>query len=153
MEVRTVNINFTDAGEDISTYHEAIRFAGNILIKQGLIEPQYIDACIDREVDFPTGLLLESGLGVAMPHGNSNFVNDDSISVVRTLRPITFGRMEDKSLTVDCHLIFNLALASGENHLTILRKLIRLFQDTEFIEACRTLPADKAADLVKKKLS
>lgn len=148
-----MKVNFNDAGANVKTYEEAIRFAGNVLIEEERIKPEYIDACIEREVDFPTGLLLLSEKGVAMPHGNSDFVHKDSISVVRTANPVAFGRMEDNSQKVDCNLVFNLALASGDQHLTILRKLIGLFQDDQFITDCLTLKAEDAAALVQEKLA
>lgn len=82
-------------------------------------------------------MLLANGDGIAIPHGNSDLVNKDSISVVRIKNTVEFGRMEDKDLKVGCSLVFNLALASGNQHIGILRKLIGLFQDEEFVDTCK----------------
>ena len=71
-----------------------------------------------------------------MPHGESSFVKEDSISIVRTQTPVVFKRMEDPDQTVKCQLIFNLALATGGKHITVLRKLMGLFQDEMFIQNC-----------------
>lgn len=132
-----IDVIVSDGQDMITTYQEAIRTVGEKLVEKGNIDAKYIDACIEREIDFPTGLLLANGDGIAIPHGNSDLVNKDSISVVRVKNTVEFGRMEDKDLKVSCSLVFNLALASGNQHIGILRKLIGLFQDEEFVNTCK----------------
>ncbi|HBL1458123.1 TPA: PTS sugar transporter subunit IIA [Enterococcus faecium] len=132
-----IDVIVSDGQDKIKTYEEAIRVAGEKLVGKGNIDAKYIDACIEREKDFPTGLLLANGDGIAIPHGNSDLVNKDSISVIRVKNTVEFGRMEDKDLKVSCSLVFNLALASGNQHIGILRKLIGLFQDEEFVDTCK----------------
>ncbi|CAJ2230838.1 PTS sugar transporter subunit IIA [Companilactobacillus paralimentarius] len=144
-----LNVFFTEGNNDINIYSDAITTAGSVMVKNKAIVSDYINACIDRETDFPTGLLLASGKGVAMPHGNSNFVKENSISIVRLKKAVQFGRMEDKSQKVDCSLIFNLALTSGDNHIKILKTLVLLFQDTDFIKKCETLSAEQLTSYVK----
>ncbi|MEX2784892.1 PTS sugar transporter subunit IIA [Streptococcus sp. H49] len=129
-----VYVVVNDADETVIDYQSAIRFAGEPLLKLNNIKSEYIQACIDREMDFPTGLSLADGQGVAMPHGDSSFVNEDSISVVRLSNPITFGLMEDKKQKVKVALVFNLALSSGEQHIKVLKKVIALFQDESFMK-------------------
>lgn len=148
-----IDIKVNSAEDSINTYEGVIRLAGQALVDAGNIDPKYIDACIAREVDFPTGLQLADGQGIAMPHGDSDFVEKDSLSVVRTANDIAFGRMEDKDQQVACRLIFNLALASGQQHITVLRKLIGLFQDEAFIASCQTLPDEEAAAYITKCLA
>lgn len=134
----TIEIIVSEETSGIKTYQEAIRMTGGKMVEKGTIQPEYIDACIEREIDFPTGLLLASGEGIAMPHGNSDLVNESSISVLRLNTPVEFGRMEDNSQKVACSLVFNLALGSGGQHINVLRKIIGLFQDEEFVETCKT---------------
>lgn len=148
-----IDIKINSADESVDTYEEVIRLAGQALVEAGNIDPKYIDACIAREVDFPTGLLLADGQGIAMPHGDSDFVKKDSLSVVRTQKDVAFGRMEDKDQKVACRLVFNLALASGQQHITVLRKLIGLFQEEAFITACQSLSDEETADYIKKRLA
>ena len=69
-------------------------------------------------------MLLANGDGIAIPHGNSDLVNKDSISVVRIKNTVEFGRMEDKDLKVGCSLVFNLALASEINTLVFCENLL-----------------------------
>lgn len=149
----SMDIIVSNAPAEVSTYQAGIRAAGEKLVEIGNIDPAYIAACIDREVDFPTGLLLANGEGIAIPHGNSDLVKKDSISVVRLEKAVAFGRMEDKDLTVGCSLIFNLALASGAQHISILRKLIGQFQDDEFVKTCQTAEQNEVQAYITKKLA
>ncbi len=126
-----------EAPENVKDYAAAINFAGQKLIEKDVITPEYITACIERETDFPTGLELPYEDNVAMPHGNSAFVKKNGVSFVRAKNRIVFGSMEDKNEKVECSFIFNLALSSGEEHLNVLKKLIRLFQNEDFIKLCR----------------
>ncbi|KAA9310390.1 PTS sugar transporter subunit IIA [Streptococcus anginosus] len=147
-----VYVVVNDADETVKDYQSAIRFAGEALLKVNNIKSDYIQACIDREVDFPTGLSLASGQGVAMPHGNSDFVTEDSVSVVRLSEPVVFGLMEDKNQKVGVTLVFNLALSSGKQHMAVLRKVIALFQDDVFIKKCQKNSVEEVASNIKAKL-
>ena len=126
-----IDVIVSNGQDTITTYQEAIRTAGEKLVEKGNIDAKYIDACIEREIDFPTGLLLANGDGIAIPH----------------------GRMEDKDLKVGCSLVFNLALASGNQHIGILRKLIGLFQDEEFVDTCKNEETDTVQKYLLTKLA
>ncbi|WEV40298.1 PTS sugar transporter subunit IIA [Lactobacillus sp. ESL0681] len=141
-----VEIFVKDADKSVNSYQDAIQFAGNLMLQSANIDAKYIDACIDREVDFPTGLLLQNGSGVAMPHGDAKLVRHDSVSLVRIPQGVEFGKMEDKDQKVKCSLVFNLALTSGEKHITVLRKLVSSFQNPSFIDYCSY---EKAAEVKK----
>lgn len=90
--------------------------------------------------------------GIALPHGDSTYVENDSISLVKTKNAIEFGRMEDNSQKVSCHLIFNLALSSGQNHIQVLRKLITLFQNEQFIKNCYEPNAEETVNYIENLL-
>lgn len=137
----------------VDSYQEAIEEAGKILISTGSVMPEFSQACIDREVDFPTGLSLPSGKGVAIPHGNSDLVKDSAISVVRLVEDVEFGLMEDKSQKVSVKILFNLALTSGGAHINSLRKIMGLLQDDEFMNAFTSLMPEESAILLENKLA
>ncbi|WP_392560065.1 PTS sugar transporter subunit IIA [Orbus mooreae] len=143
-----IHILVNDGNDDITDYQSAIKCAGNALLVNEDIYQDYIQACIDREQNFPTGLLLGNGVGIAIPHANAELVRNSSISIVRLKNSVAFGLMEDASLSVDCRLVFNLALASGEQHITILRKLVRAFQNDSFITNCSSMSKEELVKMV-----
>lgn len=148
----TVKIYVNEVTEDISTYQDAISLAGMILFENKCIKQDYIDACIDREVLYPTGLSLGNGIGVAIPHGDSDLVLDNSISVLRLSKPVSFGLMEDNKQQVSCDLIFNLALTTGNTHIEMLRKIMGLLQDDNFIDMCLNEKIDDVKKYIESKL-
>lgn len=149
----SIKIIVSDASDNVETYQDAINLAGQKLVEQNIINPEYITACIEREIDFPTGLQLLSGEGVAMPHGNSDLVKTDGISIVRAKNKISFGRMEDRDQKVACSLVFNLALSSGQQHIGVLRKMVGLFQDDAFIQTCQSEYSQDVEVYIAEKLA
>lgn len=147
MKIFVQSLNSSDL-----TYQKVIEAAGKPMLKNNLITKSFITACIKRETDFPTGLQVNSELGIAIPHGNPDLVKSSSISFVRLIQPVTFGRMDDKSQKVECSFIFNLALTKGSQHLTMLRTLMKLFQDKIFIENIKSKNIDDLNDYLYQKL-
>lgn len=145
-----MKVYFTE--KNVTSDLEVIQIAGEVLVNEDRVMPEFISACTEREKVYPTGLLLPSGQAVAMPHGESKFVKEDSISVVRTQTPIVFKRMEDPEQSAECQLIFNLALASGGKHIVVLRKLMGLFQDETFIENCLQFDESTITNYICKQL-
>ncbi|EON5655636.1 PTS sugar transporter subunit IIA, partial [Escherichia coli] len=52
-----------------------------------------------------------------------------------------------------CSIMFNLAFATSDQHMSILRRLFTLFQDNAFVETCRNLPATRVAKYVEDTLA
>ncbi len=48
-----------DVDNSISDYQTAITFAGTQLLEKGYITAEYIDACLEREKSYPTGLMID----------------------------------------------------------------------------------------------
>ena len=49
-----------DVDNSISDYQTAITFAGTQLLEKGYITAEYIDACLEREKSYPTGLMMQT---------------------------------------------------------------------------------------------
>lgn len=141
-----------DLDEGIVTYQDAINESGSYLLQKDYIQIEYIAACINREKLYPTGLLMSNGIGIAIPHANYQLVKINSISIVRSTNGVTFGEMEDSSSKVSCQLIFNLALATSDQHLTILKRLFTLFQDESFLNKCQQLNCKQTEEFIIQQL-
>ena len=61
--------------------------------------------------------------------------------------------MADASLKVTCQLIFNLALATSDQHLSILRRLVTLFQDESFVSKCQQFNCQQTEELITQQLN
>ena len=61
--------------EDIKTSTEIITALADELKKKKIVKEEFLNHTLDREKNFPTGLATTS-LGVAIPHTDSEFVNE-----------------------------------------------------------------------------
>ncbi|WP_311480750.1 PTS sugar transporter subunit IIA [uncultured Anaerococcus sp.] len=116
----------------VEDFNEAIKLSGKYLSDNNCVSAQYIDTCLSREKNYPTGLLLKSGLGVAIPHGKPEFIKEDSICILKLQKPVIFNRMDDPEEKVEVSIIFHLAV-NGNTHLEVLRSLVKAIQDEGFI--------------------
>ncbi|EGJ26844.1 PTS sugar transporter subunit IIA [Streptococcus porcinus] len=102
------------------------------LTKKGYVKEGFKEFLNNREDDYPTGLELGYS-NVAIPHGDPSFVNHPFIMVVRLKESIIMNRMDDPEVSIPVKMLFILGLNSGENHLLILKTLMKKIQNEAFI--------------------
>lgn len=100
---------------------DAVRQAGELLVKSGCVLPPYIDGMLAREQSMSTSL----GNGVAIPHGvyeNRDHILKTGLSVLQ----IPAGVQWDEDDTV--YLVIGIA-ASGDEHVGVLSNLAEAVED------------------------
>ncbi|MDI3257674.1 MAG: PTS sugar transporter subunit IIA [Kyrpidia sp.] len=131
------------------TAEDVLSFAADLLLSQGLVKTSFKRALVDRECSFPTGLEIDAGQGVAIPHTDPEHVIQSAISVITTEAPVSFFRMDDPSQSVSVRLVFILALSEGRLQVDLLQETVGLIQRPELrsslIEAAT--PEDMARHL------
>ncbi|MGB9812905.1 MAG: PTS sugar transporter subunit IIA [Thermovenabulum sp.] len=113
-------------GAKVKDKFEAIRLAGEILVKEGYVEPEYIDAMFEREKQISTYI----GNFIAIPHGvgeSRKYIKKTGISVVHIPDGVDFG---DNNTA---HLVIGIA-ALGDEHLNILANIATLFDDKDRVK-------------------
>lgn len=113
----------------INTWRDAIMVASEKLYEAGYVTKEFGENCIKREEVYPTG--LETDFPVAIPHTESEFVNETAISVLRLKNTISFRNMDGSDLDVDVHYVFNLAIKEKNNQVVFLSKIIGLVQNSK----------------------
>ncbi|WP_252315822.1 PTS sugar transporter subunit IIA [Sinobaca sp. H24] len=106
---------------------------GRNLIQKGLVKDSFVDALIAREKEFATGLPT-AGVAVAIPHTDVEHVNTKTISVGVLKKPVAFGIMGEEEETVGVELVFMLAMDETHSQLTLLQKLMEIFQNEETLK-------------------
>ncbi|WP_238907296.1 PTS sugar transporter subunit IIA [Clostridium sp. YIM B02506] len=100
---------------------EAIDELIDILLKDGKINDKetFRKAVLKREEEFSTGI----GMGIAIPHGKSDSVNEAAIVFGKSDQGIDYGSMDDKP----AHLFFLIAVPQDSNdiHLRALSQISR----------------------------
>lgn len=108
---------------------EAIRAAGELLVKQGCVDESYVDAMIEREKLVTTYM----GMGLAIPHGTSEAkesVKKTGIALVQYPEGVDFG---DEKV----QLVFGIA-GIGDEHLDLLQKICEALEDENVLEKMKT---------------
>ena len=108
---------------------EAIRAAGELLVKRGSVEPAYIEAMLEREKIVTTYM----GMGIAIPHGTSEAkgtVKRTAITMLQYPEGIDFG--DEKA-----QLVFGIA-GIGDEHLDLLGKIAGTLDNPEVLEKMKT---------------
>ncbi len=111
----------------VDSRDDAIRAAAAPLLAAGKITPDYIDAVIDRENEFPTG--LPAALGVAIPHADPEHVLEEGISIVTLENPVIFHGMGAPEEKIEVYLLFFLAIKDGASQVEILQQIVSIIQD------------------------
>ena len=115
---------------------DAIREAGRILVEAGAVEPEYVDAMLDRERSVSTFM----GNGLAIPHGTNEAkdrIRRSALSFVRYEEPIDWDGEEAR---------FVVGIAGiGDEHLEILSRIAVIFSDED--EVRKLLDAGSSDEL------
>jgi mannitol/fructose-specific phosphotransferase system IIA component len=109
--------------ENATDRDDAIRKAGELLVKSGCVLPQYVDGMLAREQSMSTSL----GNGVAIPHGvyeNRDHIIKTGISVLQLINGVEWGDGEKVSLVIGI-------AASGDEHVGVLSNLADVIEDEE----------------------
>jgi phosphocarrier protein FPr len=105
----------------VTSKEEAIRKAGELLLKVGCVVPEYIDSMLDREQTMSTYV----GNGVSIPHGefkSLGLVNRTGISVLQVPEGVEWQPGEL------AYLIVGIA-ATGDEHIKVLQNLALVVED------------------------
>lgn len=119
------------------TKDEAIREAGELLVRAGAVTPAYVESMAERERSMSTYM----GSFLAIPHGTDESkaqIVRSALCLVRYDEPIEWG--PDKPVRV----VVGIA-GVGDEHLSILSKIALVFADPE--QAARVLEVGDADEL------
>ena len=96
--------------------YEVVEELANALYRLGYVEKQYAHSAILREKMASTSI----GSGIAIPHGDPDFIKDSAIAVATLKQPLEWG-------TDQVNLVFLMAVK--EEH----ERMKQLFQELSFL--------------------
>jgi len=100
---------------------DAIRKAGELLVKSGCVLPQYVDGMLTREQSMSTSL----GNGVAIPHGiyeNRDHILSTGISVLQLVDGVDWDEGEK------VYMVIGIA-ATADEHVGVLANLAEVIDN------------------------
>lgn len=128
---------------DISTSSQLFHGVAQALQEQGFVKPSYLDALIDREKVFPTGLATEF-MNVAIPHADPEHVNQPFIYIARNKQNVKFLQMGDnQELNVQSFLF--LGIKNPKEQIGLLARIMELLGNDSFIKKFRQVTSNEEA--------
>ncbi|WP_130833059.1 PTS mannitol transporter subunit IICBA [[Erwinia] mediterraneensis] len=115
-------------GLSASNKEQAIRFAGEQLVKGGYVQPEYVDAMLAREALTPTYL----GESIAVPHGTveaKDRVLKTGVVFCQYPQGVQFGEEADEV----ARLVIGIAARNNE-HIQVITSLTNALDDESVIE-------------------
>ncbi|GLR07603.1 PTS mannitol transporter subunit IICBA [Mixta theicola] len=130
-------------GQHAANKEEAIRFAGEQLVKGGYVEPEYVGAMLEREKLTPTYL----GESIAVPHGTveaKDRVLKTGVVFCQYPQGVRFGEEEDDI----ARLVIGIAARNNE-HIQVITSLTNALDDESVIERlANTTSVQEVLDLL-----
>ncbi len=109
---------------------EILDTVGKVFYENGIVTEDFSQAIKKREIDFPTGMILENGTHTAISHTDDKYVKTDKIAIVISKEPVNFRNIESGEENVNCNVFFIMALTK-ENKNDILSGMAELFEEHE----------------------
>lgn len=136
-----------DVNDEVELFH----VVAEDLLAKGYVTKDYIQGIIEREKNYPTGLITPY-LNIALPHSDVQYINKAFIYVVRLENPIQVRQMGDNQL-MEVKDLFFLGIKEPSKQVGLLSTLMVLFQDEDFVTDYLTLTnTNDVYELLKTKL-
>jgi len=115
--------------ECFNSSSEVISFLSRQLEIHGYVNDGFLEAVLEREVNFPTGLYL-GDINVAIPHTEIKYAKKSGVAIARLITPVNFRRMDYPDKEVEVSLVFLLSIIDPKEYVNFLSRLTRGFGDS-----------------------
>jgi len=132
------------------TSEGVLRELGHYAVERGYATDGYVEAILDREADFPTGLAVPTApFDIAIPHADPEHVEEGAVVLAFPDDPVPFRSMDDPEETVEAAVVMLLLARESEGYTSFLSNLANLFQHDEFADAVAATDHERVLDLVE----
>lgn len=118
---------------EVSDFKSSVETMGSNMKDLGYVESSFVDAVLNREVSFPTGLELGT-YSIAIPHTDPEHVKKSGISIATLNQPVEVKSMIDPQKTIKVSFIVLMAIKDPKGQLKMLSKLMGFFQDVDTLK-------------------
>lgn len=140
LQLLTEDVVLLDA--EVKTPEEAIRLAGNLLVRAGTVHESYVDAMVKGFQEIGPYIVLAPG--IATPHARPEHgVIAKCLSFIRLKEPVKFGHPTNDPVQIVC------AIGGVDNtgHIEMLQYLASILGGDEKVQ--RILEAKSYQELIK----
>lgn len=135
ISAKTIALNI-----EAKDWKEAVRFSGELLVKNGYVEPRYIDAMIKTAETLGPYIVISPG--VALPHARpEDGVLEPCMSLITLRSPVNFGNEFNDPVK----LVVSFGTIDHKAHVAAFSKLARIIGNEEKVNAI--IRADKVEQI------
>lgn len=131
---------------DFHRSDDVISFLADRLYQQGNVKVDYKEHVLARELKYPTGLPTGK-ISVAIPHTDSQYVNQSVIAFATLRHPVLFSNMAVNDERLPVSIVAMLAIAEPHGQVEALQKLMTLFSDQALLASL--IKSDDHTDIYK----
>jgi len=113
--------------ETAQNSEEIIRKLGGLLYNHKYVKDTYIQAVLDREKVFPTGLQT-AALGIAIPHTDSEHVFRSAVAIATLSSPVIFKAMDNPDVDIAVRVVIMLAVSDPGQVISTLTKVVSILE-------------------------
>ncbi len=114
-----------------------ITIIGKKLMLAGLVNDDFIEAVINREIEYPTG--LPTSIPVALCHTDPEYVKCSFLTVATLEKPVQFHEMGKPDNIQEVKIVFFLGILNKDKHINILKNIMKFIQSEPLLQSiCAT---------------
>ncbi len=148
----TINRDLIVLDMDCTTAEEVIQQLAEKLEKKKWVKDGYIQAVLNRENEYPTGLPT-NGTAVAIPHTNAEFCLKSAMVTGILRKPVSFGNMANPDEKLPVRIVFLLAMKEPAFQVHWLKQLVSMLRKPGMLEnLVNQSSVDEVVDLLKTTL-
>ena len=106
---------------------------GSLAVEAGWAKPGYIQALLERESKYATGLHAD-GMDVAIPHADPEWTNEPGMVVALLDHAVDFEPMGGVGDVVKANFVFMLVIPDAEAHIEFLSAFSTFIEDKSHLE-------------------
>ena len=119
--------------EAVQSSEEIIRKLGKLLLEEKYVKDSFVEAVLDREKIFPTGLQTTT-IGFAIPHTDAEHVLKSTVAIATLKSPVTFMAMGSPEDEISVSIVMMLAISDPKKVIDTLTKVISILQNEATID-------------------
>lgn len=141
--------------EDFVSLDQAFKCLSKIFLERGLVKQGYLEALMEREKNYPTGIDLtavsQEFPNIAIPHTESMYCNATKVIVIKLERDIVSKDMMNPDKDLNVKYLFMILNKDGGEQSNILAKIMEFATNKDNISMLSASDSlDSIYDVVNK---
>jgi mannitol/fructose-specific phosphotransferase system IIA component (Ntr-type) len=127
---------------EVENWQDAVRVAGEILVRIGAAEERYIEAMVKTAFEFGPYIVMTPG--IAIPHARpEEGAKKVGLSAVKLKSPINFGNVDNDPV----HLVLGFCSPNSEAHIDMLGNIALALEKENILQ--KIIAADRKEDIIQ----